>query len=53
MISTEDIGTIAARVLTALGEFNGKPIELAGDELTVEELQATFDRATGERVWKV
>ena len=48
-ISTEDIGTVTARFLTTPDEFNGKTI----DELTVEELQEAFDRATGERVWKV
>lgn len=52
MVSTEGIGAVAAKALAAPDEFHGKTIELAGDELTVGEMQAAFARATGERVWK-
>ena len=52
MVSTEDIGAVAASALTAPDAFHGKIIELAGDELTVGDMQVAFNRATGEKVWK-
>jgi uncharacterized protein YbjT (DUF2867 family) len=50
MVSTVDIGAVAVMVLMEPDEFNGKIICLAGDELTVREMQMGFKRATGESV---
>jgi uncharacterized protein YbjT (DUF2867 family) len=50
MIAVEDIGVFAAMAFDRPGEFIGKALELAGDELTMLETAATFSRVLGRRV---
>lgn len=47
MIALSDIGRIAADVFTNPGEFTGKTIEIAGDELSVEKIAETFTVSDG------
>ncbi|THV42215.1 NmrA/HSCARG family protein [Glycomyces buryatensis] len=47
MIALSDIGRITADVFATPGEFIGKQIEIAGDELTVREIAAAFTRVDG------
>ena len=51
-IATEDIGIVAAKAIAAPEQFSGKTIDLAGDELSAEELQAVFKKVTGQNVGK-
>jgi uncharacterized protein YbjT (DUF2867 family) len=47
-IATEDIGIVAAKAIAEPERFSGKTIDLAGDELSAEEVQAVFKKATGQ-----
>ncbi|MER7515068.1 NmrA/HSCARG family protein [Streptomyces sp. NPDC126499] len=47
MIAVADIGRIAAEVFAGPGEFTGRTIEIAGDELTVRAAFALFAKADG------
>ncbi len=47
MIAVDDIGAIAALAFDKPGEFKGRAIELAGDELTMPQAAETFSRVTG------
>ena len=51
-IATEDIGIVAAKAIAEPERFSGKTIDLAGDELSAEELQAVFKKVTGQRADK-
>lgn len=51
-IATEDIGIVAAKAIAAPEQFSGKTIDLAGDELSAEELQAVFKKVTGQNTGK-
>lgn len=51
-IATEDIGIVAAKAIAAPDEFSGKTINLAGDELSVDELRAVFTKVTGQNTGK-
>ncbi|PZG53989.1 hypothetical protein C1I98_05015 [Spongiactinospora gelatinilytica] len=42
-----DVGRIAAEVFGAPGEFLGRRIEIAGDELTVTEIAEVFTKVGG------
>lgn len=48
-IATEDIGIVAAKAIAEPERFSGKTIDLAGDELSAEEVQAVFKKVTGQR----
>ena len=50
MIAVEDIGAIAARAFANPAEYIGKEIEIAGDELSENEIAATFSRVLGRPV---
>ncbi|RBQ15969.1 NmrA/HSCARG family protein [Spongiactinospora rosea] len=47
MIGQADVGRIAAEVFCAPGEFLGRRIEIAGDELTVTEIAEVLTRVGG------
>lgn len=51
-IATEDIGIVAAKAIAEPERFSGKTIDLAGDELSAEEVRAVFKKVTGQRVDK-
>ena len=46
-IAVADIGAVAVRVLEDAGRFAGRRIDLAGDELTGNDLVAILSRVTG------
>ncbi len=46
-IAVADIGAVAARVLEAPARFTGRRYDLAGDELTGDEVVAILSRVTG------
>src|SRR5712671_3726409 len=46
-VAVADIGAVAVRVLEDAGRFTGKRFDLAGDELTGNDIVATLSRATG------
>jgi uncharacterized protein YbjT (DUF2867 family) len=50
MIAVEDIGAFAAMAFDRPGEFIGKALEIAGDELTMLETAAAFSRILGRPV---
>jgi uncharacterized protein YbjT (DUF2867 family) len=51
-IAVEDIGIVAAKAIAEPEQFGGKTINLAGDELSVEGLQAVFKKVTGQSAGK-
>src|SRR5450432_1761971 len=46
-IAVADIGAVAVRVLEDAGRFTGKRFDLAGDELTGNDIVAVLSRVTG------
>ncbi|KAF4331588.1 nucleoside-diphosphate-sugar epimerase family [Fusarium beomiforme] len=46
-VATSDIGFFAAQAFTNPEAWNRKAVGLAGDELTLEELNKTFEKVTG------
>jgi uncharacterized protein YbjT (DUF2867 family) len=49
-VATSDIGVFVAKAFASPSEWNHRAVGLAGDELTMEELSASFARATGHPV---
>ncbi|MDG4858171.1 NmrA/HSCARG family protein [Streptomyces sp. T-3] len=47
LIATEDIGVFAANAFDAPGEFIGRQLEIAGDEITFPEVAEIYARVTG------
>ena len=50
IVAVDDIGAFAAIAFERPDEFNGQAIELAGDDLTEDEVAAVFGRVTGRTV---
>lgn len=50
LIASDDIGGVAATVFAHPTEYIGKTIELAGDELTEEQIAATLGKVIGRPV---
>jgi uncharacterized protein YbjT (DUF2867 family) len=50
MISVEDIGEVGAAALANPAKFASETIELAGDELTLNEAMALLSKATGKTI---
>ncbi|KAI5480807.1 NmrA family protein [Pseudohyphozyma bogoriensis] len=51
--SVKDIGVIGAEALLDPSEYAGKAIGIAGDELSINEVQDTYARVHGSRPWKL
>ena len=52
-ISVDDIGHVSADVLVKPSDHLGKIIQLAGDELTINDVQEAYGRVQGYKPWKV
>jgi uncharacterized protein YbjT (DUF2867 family) len=50
MIATEDIGRFVAHAFTEPQRFNGRKIDLAGDEVTMPQAAATLSKALGRTI---
>lgn len=50
MIAVDDIGAFVALAFTRPGHWEGRTVELAGDELSLEEVAASFARMLGHEV---
>ncbi len=50
MIAVDDIGAFAALAFEKPGHWQGRAVELAGDELSMTELAQAFSRMTGREV---
>jgi uncharacterized protein YbjT (DUF2867 family) len=50
MISTRDIGRVAAKAFVEDESFKNKIVRLAGDEFTVEELQKIYQEVSDSNV---
>ncbi|KAF9881010.1 NmrA-like family protein [Colletotrichum karsti] len=51
LVSARDIGVFAARALVeGPGEWGGKALSLAGDEISFAEAEETFERVVGRRM---
>jgi uncharacterized protein YbjT (DUF2867 family) len=50
MVAVEDIGVFAAMAFENPGEWVGREVDLAGDELTMPEIADTFSRVIGSQV---
>jgi uncharacterized protein YbjT (DUF2867 family) len=50
MIDAEDIGVFAAMAFTDPERWIGREVDIAGDELTMPEIAATFSRVIGRNV---
>ena len=50
IVAVDDIGAVAAIAFERPDEFIGQAIELAGDDLTEDEMAAVFSRVTGRTV---
>ncbi len=46
-VASSDIGHYAAMAFGDPAEWNGRAVGLAGDELTMDELSAVFEKSTG------
>lgn len=51
VIAVDDIGALAARAFAQPERFIGQALEIAGDELTLEQMVAAYRRAKGRRPW--
>jgi len=51
-IAVEDIGIVVSKAIAEPEQFSGKTISLAGDELSVRELQDVFTKVTGQSAGK-
>lgn len=49
-IAVDDIGAFVALAFTRPGHWDGRAVELAGDELSMSDLAAAFGRTTGREV---
>ena len=52
-VSCEDIGRMVAKAVLEPEGFKGKIVNLAGDRLTVDQLQAALDKGEETRNWRV
>jgi uncharacterized protein YbjT (DUF2867 family) len=50
MIAVDDIGGVTAAAFEHSGHWQGRTVELAGDELSITELAEAFSRAAGREV---
>jgi uncharacterized protein YbjT (DUF2867 family) len=50
MIAVDDIGAFVALAFSKPGHWDGRAVEVAGDELSMEELAASFGRMLGRDV---
>ena len=50
MIAVDDIGAIAALAFEHPGHWQGRTLELAGDEMPLQEVAEVFSRAIGHSV---
>ena len=50
MVAVEDIGVVAAMAFENPGEWIGREVDLAGDEMTMSEIADTFSRVIGRQV---
>ncbi|KAM0321725.1 hypothetical protein ACHAQA_009964 [Verticillium albo-atrum] len=50
LIAVSDIGVFAAKAFMQPEEWKGKALSLAGTELTLDEFEAAFKRATGQEL---
>lgn len=50
MVAVDDIGAFVAKAFEHAGNWNGKAYELAGDELSMEEIAQALGRAAGRDV---
>ncbi len=50
MIAVDDIGAFVALAFEHTGKWQGRALDLAGDELSMSELAAAFTRASGREV---
>lgn len=50
MIAVDDIGTFVAQAFEHSGHWNGKTYELAGDEVSMQEIAQALGRAAGREV---
>jgi uncharacterized protein YbjT (DUF2867 family) len=50
MVAVDDIGGVAATAFERPGKWQGRAIELAGDELSMSELAKAFTRTSGREV---
>jgi len=50
MIAVDDIGAFVGLAFEHAGKWNGRAIEIAGDELSMEEIAQAFSRASGREV---
>ncbi|KAJ9143950.1 NAD(P)-binding protein [Coniochaeta hoffmannii] len=46
-VASSDVGHYAAMAFASPGEWHGRAVGIAGDELTMEELSRVFERAVG------
>ncbi|MEZ5752879.1 MAG: NmrA/HSCARG family protein [Paracoccaceae bacterium] len=55
MLAAEDLGRVAAQVLTDPAPWAGRKLNLAGDALTVEQMARAYRAATGRapRRWRI
>lgn len=52
-VAVEDIGKVAAAALTSPDKYHNEVIDLAGDDLTVPQVQQAFQRDTGSWAWRL
>ncbi|KZT56927.1 NAD(P)-binding protein [Calocera cornea HHB12733] len=53
LCSVIDIGWFAAQALEKPGEWNGRIMELAGDDITVAGMKAAYEKVEGGKPWEV
>ncbi|GAA5886044.1 hypothetical protein JCM16303_003844 [Sporobolomyces ruberrimus] len=53
MVSCDDIGHFGAQALLNPDKYSGRTIELAGDELTMEQAREVYVKVSGKSNWSV
>lgn len=53
MVACDDIGHFAAQALLNQDKFEGRAIQLAGDEISMDEAREAYARVEGKSNWGV
>ncbi|KZO91569.1 NAD(P)-binding protein [Calocera viscosa TUFC12733] len=51
LIAVKDIGWFAARALESPEEWNGKELDIAGDDLNLAQVQEVYRKVQGRKMW--
>ncbi|KZO91578.1 NAD(P)-binding protein [Calocera viscosa TUFC12733] len=53
LVAVQDIGFFAAQALEKPEEWKGKVVELAGDDVTIAQMKAAYEKVEGGKPWEI